>query len=75
MDAVAPGYAPSRSNHCKLCSQLTFATSNVSITHITRLAATDHGAQGKSVNHLADGIGSTRMRNITWVLALAIEAG
>lgn len=55
--------------------QLTFATSNVSITHKARLAATDHGAQGQSIDHFTDGIGTARMCDIARVLALAIEAG
>lgn len=53
----------------------TFATSNVGITHITRLTATDHGAQGQGIHHLADGIGTARMSYRARVLALAAEAG
>lgn len=53
----------------------TFATSNVSITHIARLAATDHSAQRQSIDDFTDGVGTARMRDITWILALAVEAG
>lgn len=58
-----------------VCCELTFATSNVCITHVARLTATDHSAQGQCVDDLADGIRSTWMGYIAWVLALAIETG